>query len=425
MTLRFNPFQPNKIVAPGMFVGRVNELDLIEKNLFQVKHGNPQNFLIVGERGIGKSSLLLYVDYLASKGTPVNSDVIFNFVTALVDLGSCESEIDIIRAVARGIKRALDEQQMAHEAAKSILEFLSNWEVLGVRYHKSETDVDPEDACDELIQKVATFCNTLQGNMDGVLILLDEADQPPSSANLGKFCKYFTERLTKRHCNSVALGLAGLPAILSRLRESHESSPRLFEILSLEPLEISERREVIKRGLQQANAKNVEVTLIADDALQSIAELSEGYPHFVQQFSYSAFDVDNDKTITVEDVLSGAYRENGAISQLGRKYFDEMYFGKISSSDYRVVLDTMAAHSDGWVSRKQIIEKSLLKDSTVNNALAALKSRNIILADEARKKQGFYRLPTKSFAVWINAIKSVSKSDPKAKGNLQAAFDLD
>jgi Cdc6-like AAA superfamily ATPase len=424
MSLRFNPFQPNKIVAPGMFVGRVNELDQIEKNLFQAKHGNPQNFLIVGERGIGKSSLLLYVDYLARKGDTAGSDIIFNFATVSVDLGSCTSELDIVRAVARGIKRALDEQQVALEATKSILEFLSNWEILGVRYHKSESDIDPEDACDELVQKIAAFCNTLQGELDGILILLDEADQPPSAANLGKFCKYFTERLTKRQCNRVALGLAGLPTILARLRESHESSPRLFEILSLEPLEVSERREVVKRGIEQANVKNLETTFISNDALDSIAELSEGYPHFVQQFAYSAFDVDTDKNVTIEDVLSGAYRENGAISQLGRKYFDEMYFGKISSDDYRLVLNTMATHADNWVSRKQIIEHSKLKDSTVNNALAALKSRNIILTDEARKKQGFYRLPTKSFAVWINAVKSVYESDPKAQGNLQAAFDI-
>ncbi len=423
MNLRFNPFQPNKIVAPGMFVGRVNELDQIEKNLFQAKHGNPQNFLIVGERGIGKSSLLLYVDYLARKGQGVESDIVFNFVTASVDLGSCVNEIDIVRAVARGIKRALDEQQVALEATKNILDFLSNWEILGIRYHKSESEIDPEDVCDELVQKVAAFCNTLQGDLDGILILLDEADQPPSSANLGKFCKYFTERLTKRQCNRVSLGVAGLPSIFSRLRESHESSPRLFEILSLEPLEISERREVVKRGLDQANLTNSAKTVITNEALDSIAELSEGYPHFVQQFSYSAFDIDSDKNITVDDVLSGAYRENGAISQLGRKYFDEMYFGKISSDDYRFVLNTMAAHSDNWVSRKVIIEQSKLKDSTVNNALAALKGRNIILTDDARKKQGFYRLPTKSFAVWINAVKSVSK-DPKAQGNLQAAFDL-
>jgi len=61
MALKYNPFQPNTMVAPGMFVGRLEEIDAIEQSLFQAKNGNPQHFLIEGERGIGKSSLLLLI----------------------------------------------------------------------------------------------------------------------------------------------------------------------------------------------------------------------------------------------------------------------------------------------------------------------------------------------------------------------------
>jgi hypothetical protein len=56
-TVKFNPFQPNKIVAPGMFAGRLPEINSIEQALFQAKNGNPQHFLLQGERGIGKLSL--------------------------------------------------------------------------------------------------------------------------------------------------------------------------------------------------------------------------------------------------------------------------------------------------------------------------------------------------------------------------------
>ena len=62
-------------------------------------------------------------------------------------------------------------------------------------------------------------------------------------------------------------------------------------------------------------------TTISDEALNLLAELSEGYPHFVQQFAYSAFEADNDDVIDVIDVLEGSYGESGAIAQLGEKYF--------------------------------------------------------------------------------------------------------
>ena len=64
--MRYNPFQPNKIVNPGMFIGRGEELRAIEQCLHQAKNGNSQHFLLQGERGIGKSSLLLFVEYVAT-----------------------------------------------------------------------------------------------------------------------------------------------------------------------------------------------------------------------------------------------------------------------------------------------------------------------------------------------------------------------
>lgn len=139
--------------------------------------------------------------------------------------------------------------------------------------------------------------------------------------------------------------------------------------------------------------------------MELIADMSEGYPHFVQQFAYSAFEEDKDNEISESDVLLGAHKENGALSQLGAKYFNELYYGRIGSNDYRLVLNAMAEFSDAWIHRKLITKQSGVKETTVNNALNAMKARNIILVDETRA--GYYRLPTKSFAAWINAIKSI------------------
>lgn len=53
-------------------------------------------------------------------------------------------------------------------------------------------------------------------------------------------------------------------------------------------------------------------------------------------------------------------------------------------------------------------------DPNVNNALKALKEKSIIIQDD--KRRGFYRLPTNSFAAWINAVRSArAKSDGRAE----------
>lgn len=389
-----------------MFTGRTDEVVTIERSLFQAKCGNPQHFLIEGERGIGKSSLLFVAAGIANGTQPRLEAPAMNFLVLSVDLGNVSAQLDIVRQIARELRSEIARIQTVAAAARGVWEFLSKWEVLGVRYHKDATNLLADDARDLLIDQIVQLCGQECG-VDGIFIIIDEADAPPAEAGLGEFVKTFTERLTKRGCNNVLLGIAGLPALIGKLRTSHESSPRVFSVLRLEPLEPEERMEVVRKGLTLANARGGTKTEISEDALELLAELSEGYPHFVQQFAYSAFNYDEDNVIDADDVLGGAYSENGALWQLGSKYFDEMYYGRIYSDDYRKVLNAMAGHGDSWVARRTLQAESGVKQSTIANALNALKGRGIILSDASR--QGFYRLPTKSFAAWINAINSVAR----------------
>jgi Cdc6-like AAA superfamily ATPase len=416
---KYNPFRPNSMVNVGMFVGRIDEIRTIEQCLFQAKNGNPQHFLVQGERGIGKSSLLYYVETIASGRQAAVSGQRFNFLTASVDLGGCQTQVEIIQKIGRGIRTAVSAREQIKENAKAFWDWITNWEILGVKYHKPDDSIDPELIADELVSMIDAFCRNTAEHLDGILILVDEADRPNADAGLGEFLKLFTERLTRQDCNGVLIGLAGLPTIMQRLRDSHESSPRLFHTMKLAPLEVHERKRVVSLGLQEAALKNKSPTSITDDALNLLAELSEGYPHFVQQFSYCAFDHDKNDEIDEDDVGEGAYKEGGALSQLGDKYFNEMYHARISSEDYRRVLDAMADHGDNWVTRKNIIKESGVSEANVGNALIALKAKEIILQDESRR--GYYRLPTNSFAAWINAIRMARAKSDALEGGAFAA----
>lgn len=411
---KFNPFRPQSLVHPGMFSGRHNEIRIIEQSLVQAKNGNPNHFLIEGERGIGKSSLLLFLQRMAVGA--LGND--YNFISVYVELNGSSSFNDIVQRVQSSLKSELLKQQDIKEHAKGIWDFVTKWEVLGVKYNSNE-DKSRYQLLDNLASALVDVLSGIKNikgikkSIDGVLILIDEADKPAEEAGLGEFIKLLTERLTFGGAENVLIGLAGLPTTIPKLKASHESSPRVFQILNLQPLTTDESLHVIELGLKEANEKNHDATVISDTAKNLIVTLAEGYPHFLQQFAYSAFDSDTDNTISDEDVLSGAFRENGAMEQLGRKFFSDLYFNKINSDEYRKVLKTMAKFGDNWISRAQIIETSKLSDHTVSNALMALKDRNIIQASESVRGQ--YRLPTKSFATWINAYQSFEKEDKKVQ----------
>jgi len=417
---KFNPFRPNHIVRPGMFAGRLDELEMIEQSLFQTKHGNPEHFLIEGERGIGKSSLLLYVDGLARGALLRENNERFRFLVVSVELQSTNTYEDIIRIIATDLRRAIAETDRIKELARKSWEFLKKWEVLGVSYTKNETKLEPYELLENLVNTIVDLMFEAGGEIDGILLLIDEADKPPAASDLGSFAKLLTERLTRRDCDRVLLGFAGLPNLIPKLRESHESSPRVFTTLSLDPLEVAERIDVVHRGLELAERESGVNTKISKEAEAMISNLSEGYPHFIQEFAHCAFDQDDDDYIDADDVSGGAYKENGALEQLGHKYFHVPYFDQIDSDDYRKVLQAMADHLDGFVPRKKILKSSGVKEATLNNALRALKERNIILPNE--RKPGEYRLPTKSFAVWI---KAVSAAEENGSSNDEPKLPLD
>jgi hypothetical protein len=407
---KYNPFRPNSIVGPGMFSGRYNELLAIEQSLRQTSNGNPKHFLIEGERGISKSSLMYYVQLVGKGAIPLTDKTKCQFLVLPIELSDGVACHEIIRKIAIELRSQLVLRGDLRALAKSAWDFITNWSILGVEYKRDAGANDPTEVMEELARTMADIIRNSSGHLDttkqidGILILIDEADKPNESAKLGEFVKLLTERLTKLGCEQVCLGLAGLPSLIPKLRASHESSPRVFDTLTLPPIGHGDCKYAVLNGLTEANNKNQVTTNIADDALTLIARLSDGYPHFIQQFSFSAFNQDTDNVITVEDVELGAYKPNGALDQLGKRYFDDMYYVKVWSVDYRRVLHAMTDHLDGWVSRSEVNQKAGIKPSQVNNALNALKKRNIIIANPQR--MGEYRLPTKSFAVWLKGVEA-------------------
>jgi hypothetical protein len=386
---KFNPFRPNSLVTPGMFCGRYQELRHTARALFQIKHGNPQHFLFEGERGIGKSSLFRYLDWVARGEIRTIDNEMLNFIVVNVELREMMGHGDVIDRILQELGRQIDARAGVKELCKKAVAFLSRFEAYGIRYRQSEDEARREglngltDALSDLLEEAGD-------EIDGVIILIDEADKPLASAHLGELCKLLTERLSFRGCERVGIGLAGLPGLVTKLRNSHESSPRIFEVLPIGPLTDDERKQVIVRGLADAASRNGFVTRISEDAKATIANLSDGYPHFIQQFAYCAFDADEDNVIDGTDVNEGAFSEHGALDQLGKRYFTDLYIDQIKSDDYRKVLIAMAESADDWVGRQSIIKASGVREKIVDNALRVLRERRIILLNESLTRNWWF-----------------------------------
>lgn len=409
--VKINPFKPNSPVNPGMFVGRINELDRLEGHLLQTRAGNPSNFLITGERGIGKSSLLLTIKSIAQghMSYGYNNEGRLEFLVVDTDIDPNTTQLGLLRKLELGLRKELAKSEPAREFFKEAWGFLKKVEAGGVKLKESAKSENDETVLEEFsyslaetVERVCTHTaeeSVFNTHYDGVLFLIDEADRASKELSLGTFFKLLAERLQRRGCNNVMFGLAGLPNLHDVLMASHESSLRLFEEFILGRLVESDVNQVINSCLRRASEENKITYTIEDKARSELIHLSEGYPHFIQQFGFSAFAEDTDNIISFDDVSNGAFKPRGALDIIGDRYYRDDFYNKIQKESYRQVLRIMSDNLDEWITKDEIRKRFKGSDSILDNAIKALRNRHIILSKEGER--GVYRLQHKGFANWI------------------------
>ena len=404
--MKINPFSPNSPSGPGMFAGRFKEIETIEQILFQTRADKGHGFLLLGQRGIGKTSLLNLVKYYAEGDIAIEQQKL-NFLVVDIDITNDTNQLTLIKKIELSLKRKLAKSETTRKIFGDIWSFIGNIEAAGVKINTTK-QINEELVFDEFCYSLADTLNRItketkttkfDSNYDGLLIIIDEADNACPELNLGSFIKLLYERLQKEGNQSLMIGIAGLLPTKQILSDSHPSSLRIFEELSLDRLNDDDIKYVVKRVLSHGKEINGHEIIIEDKALSLLVRLSEGFPHFIHQYGYCAFDLSNGKTITEGNVVNGAFGDDGAIEKIGDKYYRDDYYNKIKVDSYRQVLTIMAEKLDSWVSRTFIKNRYKGKASTLNNAIAALRTRGIILSKEGSR--GKYRLQDKGFAWWI------------------------
>jgi biotin operon repressor len=398
--MKYNPYRPGKAVTPELFAGRAHQLAEINKALRQTQQGNAQHLVAFGERGIGKSSLLDAAAAAASGEAVANLDT-YDFLVVQVGLTDRDDDLTIVKKITSRLQEQLAKRRKARELLKSSWALVERIEIAGTGLRqKGTTDGIVIDPAGDLARILADAVRALDGKADGVLILADEAD--PAAVPLGRVAKQLVDSLADEGCDRVCLIIAGMPGVINRLREGHESAPRIFEPLPLERMADDESKEIVRKGLAEVTAKTGVVVTIEDSALDAIAHFSDGYPQFVQQIASSSFELDQDNNITIDDVVDGMFDKGGAIEKLGTKHFQVPYLELIKSDEYRAVLLAMArteGFGDGYVSKDYIRSATKLSETTLSNAIHALKERGMIEAHPA--KRGEYKLPSLAFALYV------------------------
>lgn len=319
-----NPFAPGAGTPPPELAGRESIMQDVRVLLERTRVGRSEkSMLLTGLRGVGKTVLLNELERLAGyKGyrtIPMEAHEGKPLELLLVpQLRRVLFELDRIAGTGHKVRRAL----------AVLRSFIG-----GIRIKVGEVDfgldIEPETGSADSGDLEVDLPNLFQAVAEaakergvGVALLIDEI-------------QYFTprelsalimamHRLQQRQLPLVLIG-AGLPILPALAGESKSYAERLFNFPSIGPLSEADAFLAIRNPIRDSGAE------IETAALHEIFRLTMGYPYFLQEWGYQAWNLADAPPITMEVIQ----RANGVVARRLDDNFFRVRFDRLTPREKR------------------------------------------------------------------------------------------
>ncbi len=277
-----NPFSPGAGSPPPELVGREGILEQARILLGRIKERRPEkSILLTGLRGVGKTVLLNEIERMAAKA---------GYRTVPSEAHEDKSLAALLVPPLRKLLFELDRVAGAGDKAKRALAVLKGF-MSGLKVKMGEIevglDIDPE--------KGAADSGDLESDLPNLFLAVAEAaeERRIPVALLIDELQYFNQkelsalimamhRMQQRQLPMLLLG-AGLPILPGLVGESKSYAERLFSFPDIGALS---QTDAIKALQDPTKAAGVDFDA---DALQEVFRLTQGYPYFLQEWGYQAW----------------------------------------------------------------------------------------------------------------------------------------
>ncbi len=275
-----NPFSPQYPASPAYFADRKEAIAYFTKtitNSAKLRPPAPTNFIILGEWGVGKTSLLYKFKEIALELRHVKS---FCFYFSL-DPTCCRSWEGFSSILLNRLKQNYEASAGLKGKLRSEL---SKWKIalsippVSIEREKKVEGPSLTDSL-ELLWK-----NHLEhSGVDICLLFLDDAHY---FLVTNQSDAYFTLRnnfqeLARRGCN-FALILTGPKLLFEEITDLAEPFTRFFYPFYLDPFELEGTREAIIKRIQASKLK----LRVSDDVISAVHKKTMGHPYFVMFTMY-------------------------------------------------------------------------------------------------------------------------------------------
>lgn len=306
-----NPFNPGAGTPPPELVGRDRLLEQANTVLERIKRGRSErSLLLVGLRGVGKTVLLREIRRRALE---------IGYSVEMVEAQEEQTLAQLLVPALRRLLLDLDATKKTIVAVKRGLRVLRSFlGTITLKAHDVELTlgVDPE--------RGRADSGDLESDLQDLLIALGEAARAAERpiALLIDELQYLPRRdlaalirslhaVAQENLPLVMFG-AGLPQLFSQVGEAKSYAERLFRFDEIDRLSQADSNEVVRGPVREEGAA------VTEEALEEIYRQTQGYPYFLQEWGYRAWNLAPARRIDLE-VARDATRI--ALQELDHQFF--------------------------------------------------------------------------------------------------------
>jgi hypothetical protein len=378
--MRLNPFNPQLPARSEIFVGREPEIRTFERYLTQTMGGSPMNMSIAGNRGMGKSSILVKFEDMAKR-----EDCL------VISLSNRESKVADVEGLSGMILDALRREivfnrtlGMEVQAIKDLLISLKpTMSYEGLEFAVERKNMEEQFLRDALLQ----IWGKVEGRFSACVILIDEAESLERVDGGLEFLREVFQRLGQQARFMIVL--AGKLTFPERMSESFSPLNRFFPVSHLQPFTRSETDDFILKQLGKVNME------AESGALDEIYTMTEGHPYVLVASCFAIFDSLPlaTKRIEMNDVLACKDR---VLKTLGQDFFAAMYHPLTPKA--KEVLEMILPHCpDGSFSFSQAVDWTGMENSSISPYLLEMTRKGIL----NKRSRGQYEIFHILFAEYI------------------------
>lgn len=321
-----NPFAPGAGTQPPELAGRDEIISAAQIALQRVLIGRPEKSqILLGLRGTGKTVLLNKIEQFAEEHNHLTASIEAPDGTPLAELLYPK-----IHQTLRRLSMIESAKASAHSAMRSLRGFASAFR-LSVGDVSISVDPEPGSADSGILEYdlsdlfIRVGLAAKSGGKAWTL-LIDEV-QYLAKEELSALIVAI-HKVNQRQLPVLFFG-AGLPQIAALSGDAKSYAERLFNYPTIGPLDETAAQAAIRQPIEDEGEK------ISDDALEEIVSLTQGYPYFLQEWGYQAWNVADASPIDIEDVADAS---SAALRRLDEGFF-RVRFDRLTPKEREYVVE--------------------------------------------------------------------------------------